>query len=238
MDLVRDLIRLGRNAREEAKIKVREPLSTVYLDGRKKETIKDLTDLIQEELNVKTVEFIEDLTKYMNFTVKPNFKEVGKVFGSKMKSFQTALEELSEKEIIALEQDEPITITLDGEEIEVNVAMVDIRVEAKSGFNVAMEGKNFIILNTERTEELVLEGLAREFVSKVQNLRKTKGLEITDRITLYYQGTPAFENALEMFKEYIQEETLATEIVTKEDITETFDINSESVKIDLEKCGK
>ena len=238
MDLVRDLIRLGRNAREEAKIKVREPLSTVYLDGRKKEIIKDLTDLIQEELNVKTVEFIEDLTKYMNFTVKPNFKEVGKVFGSKMKSFQTALEELSEKEIIALEQDEPITITLDGEEIEVNVAMVDIRVEAKSGFNVAMEGKNFIILNTERTEELVLEGLAREFVSKVQNLRKTKGLEITDRITLYYQGTPAFENALEMFKEYIQEETLATEIVKKEDITETFDINGESVKIDLEKCGK
>ena len=238
MDLVRDLIRLGRNAREEAKIKVREPLSTVYLDGRKKETIKDLTDLIQEELNVKTVEFIEDLTKYMNFTVKPNFKEVGKVFGSKMKSFQTALEELSEKEIIALEQDEPITITLDGEEIEVNVAMVDIRVEAKSGFNVAMEGKNFIILNTERTEELVLEGLAREFVSKVQNLRKTKGLEITDRITLYYQGTPAFENALEMFKEYIQEETLATEIVKKEDITEPFDINGESVKIDLEKCGK
>ena len=79
MDLVRDLIRLGRNAREEAKIKVREPLSTVYLDGRKKETIKDLTDLIQEELNVKSVEFIEDLTTYMNFTVKPNFKEVGKV---------------------------------------------------------------------------------------------------------------------------------------------------------------
>ena len=238
MDLVRDLIRLGRNAREEAKIKVREPLSTVYLDGRKKETIKDLTDLIQEELNVKSVEFIEDLTTYMNFTVKPNFKEVGKVFGSKMKSFQTALTELSEKEIIALEQDEPITITLDGEEIEVNAAMVDIRVEAKSGFNVAMEGKNFIILNTERTEELVLEGLAREFVSKVQNLRKTKGLEITDRITLYYQGTPAFEKALEMFKEYIQEETLATEIVKKEDITEPFDINGESVKIDLEKCGK
>ena len=238
MDLVRDLIRLGRNAREEAKIKVREPLSTVYLDGRKKETIKDLTDLIQEELNVKSVEFIEDLTTYMNFTVKPNFKEVGKVFGSKMKSFQTALTELSEKEIIALEQDEPITITLDGEEIEVNAAMVDIRVEAKSGFNVAMEGKNFIILNTERTEELVLEGLAREFVSKVQNLRKTKGLEITDRITLYYQGTPAFEKALEMFKEYIQEETLATKIVKKEDITETFDINGENVKIDLEKCGK
>ena len=101
-----------------------------------------------------------------------------------------------------------------------------------------MEGKNFIILNTERTEELVLEGLAREFVSKVQNLRKTKGLEITDRIILYYQGTPAFEKALEMFKEYIQEETLATEIVKKEDITETFDINGENVKIDLEKCGK
>ena len=235
MDLVRDLIRLGRNAREEAKIKVREPLSTVYLDGRKKEMIEDLTDLIEEELNVKHVEFIEDLTTYMNLIVKPNFKEVGKVFGPKMKLFQSALADLSESDIIALEQDEPIEITLEGEKIEVNSNMVDIRVEAKEGFNVAMEGKNFIILNTERTKELVLEGFAREFISKVQNLRKTKGLEITDRIILYYDGSTSFEEVLELFKEYMKEETLATEIVKKENLTETFDINGESVKIDLEK---
>ena len=98
-----------------------------------------------------------------------------------------------------------------------------------------MEGNLFVILNTERTEELVFEGMAREFVSKVQNMRKRKDLEITDRIILYYNGTERFEKVLEMFKEYIQDETLATEILEKENLEETFDINGEEVAIDLEK---
>ena len=235
MDLVREIIRLGRNGREEAKIKVREPLLEVYLDGKIKEKIEDLVPLIREELNVKEVKFITDLTEYMNFTVKPNFKEVGKIFGPKIKLFQEILGNLPESDIVALENGEEISITMDLEEVNVTPTMVDIRVDAKEGFNVSMEGNLFVILNTERTEELILEGMAREFVSKVQNMRKAKDLEITDRITLYYHGTENFKKALEMFKEYIQEETLATEILEKENVEETFDINGEEVAIDLEK---
>ena len=235
MDLVREVIRLGRNGREEAKIKVREPLSEVYLDGKLENKIHDLVPLILEELNVKEVKFITDLTLYMNFQVKPNFKEVGKIFGSKIKEFQEILKTLSEAEILDLENGKEITIVMDEEDVHVTPSMVDIRVEAKEGFNVSMEGNLFVILNTERTEELVLEGMAREFVSKVQNMRKRKDLEITDRIVLYYNGTERFKKAFLMFKDYIQDETLATEVLEKENLEETFDINGEEVAIDLEK---
>ena len=235
MDLVREIIRLGRNSREEAKIKVREPLSEVYLDGKLESKIKDLVPLILEELNVKKVTFIADLTLYMNFSVKPNFKEVGKIFGSKMKLFQESLATLKEEEILSLENGEEISIVMNDETVNVTPSMVDIRVLAKPGFNVAMEGNLFVILNTERTPELILEGMAREFVSKVQNMRKTKGLEITDRIILYYDGSEEFNKALEMFEEYIKDETLATTITKKNDLTEKFDINGEEVAIDLIK---
>ena len=235
MDLVREIIRLGRNSREEAKIKVREPLSEVYLDGKLESKIKDLVPLILEELNVKKVTFIADLTLYMNFSVKPNFKEVGKIFGSKMKLFQESLATLKEEEILSLENGEEIRIVMNDETVNVTPSMVDIRVLAKPGFNVAMEGNLFVILNTERTPELILEGMAREFVSKVQNMRKTKGLEITDRISLYYDSSEEFNKALEMFEDYIKDETLATTITKKNDLTEKFDINGEEVAIDLIK---
>jgi isoleucyl-tRNA synthetase len=99
MDLVRDLISLGRNAREEVKIKVRQPLSEAILDGKTKNIIKELTSLIKEELNVKEIVFTDDLSKYMTFEVKPNFKVCGKLFGSSIKEFQTKLMGLTDEEV-------------------------------------------------------------------------------------------------------------------------------------------
>ena len=235
MDLVRTIITLGRNAREEVKIKVREPLRTLYLDGKVKSTIDNLVSLIQEELNVKNVEFISNLSEYMNFTVKPNFKVVGKKFGSKMKEYQSLLQGLSIEQIEALENGDSIHVTFDGEDLEVTSEMVDIRVESREGFNVAMEGRNFVILDTNRDEELILEGLARELVSKVQNLRKAMDFNVVDRITLYYSGTEKFHKALELFKDYVMEETLAKEITPKDGLDNKFDLNGEETYIDIEK---
>ena len=235
MDLVRTIITLGRNAREEVKIKVREPLRTLYLDGKVKSIIDNLVSLIQEELNVKNVEFISNLSEYMNFTVKPNFKVVGKMFGSKMKEYQSLLQSLSIEQIEALENGDSIHVTFDGEDLEVTSEMVDIRVESREGFNVAMEGRNFVILDTNRDEELILEGLARELVSKVQNLRKAMDFNVMDRITLYYSGTEKFHKALELFKDYVMEETLAKEIIEKDGLDNKFDLNGEETYIDIEK---
>ncbi len=235
MDLVRDLISIGRYVREEAKIKVRQPLKEVLIDGKNKKIINDLVSLIKEELNVKEVSFIDNLSEYMNFLVKPNFKVVGKILGPKIKLFSEALLNLSNEEIELLQNNQEITLNLDGEELKVNKEMVDIRVDAKDGFNVGMENNNFVILNTELSEELILEGLAREFVSKVQNLRKLKDLNVVDRIIIYYNGPDKFIKSLEMFNDYIKKETLAVDLIKKEDLTDSYDLNGEEVYIDILK---
>ena len=124
---------------------------------------------------------------------------------------------------------------MDGETVSVNPEMVDIRVTAKEGFNVAMEGNLFVILNTERTEALIHEGIAREFVSKVQQLRKAKDLCVTDRIKIFYYGTSTFDVILHEFESYIKEETLAVCFETNPEKGEKYDLNGEEVLIDLEK---
>ena len=235
MDLVRTLITLGRNVREAVKIKVREPLSKAYIDGKSKSVISDLVPLIKEELNVKEIEFIDDLSTYMDFTVKPNFKTVGKVLGPKIKAYQELLLTLSIEDINHLQNNETITKELDGEELVIDSSMVDIRVSNKEGYDVAMENNHFIILNTERTEELILEGIAREFVSKIQNLRKTSGFNVVDRITIDYEGSDKFKKSLSLFENYIKEETLALSIKEKNNLPNTLDINGEEVKVSIKK---
>ena len=235
MDLVRSLISIGRFVREETKIKVRQPLSEALLDGKNKDLISDLVPLIQEELNIKEVVFVDDLNEYMNLSVKPNFKVVGKVFGPLIKEFQTKLETLPTEDIATLQKGGVVTMEIGGEEKEITLDMVDIRISSKEGFNVGMENNNFIILDTTLTDELVLEGIAREMVSKVQQLRKNKDFNVADRITLYYNGDEDIDKCVESFKEYIQNETLATSIVKKDNLTELCDLNGHECYIDVER---
>ena len=237
MDLVRNLISLGRNVREENKVKVRQPISEVVLDGKNKEILKDLVDLIKEELNVKEVVFEDDLSKYMNYFVKPNFKEVGKVFGPNIKEFGTKLEGLSTEDILKLENGESINMEIAGTSYDVNKDMVDIRISSKEGFNVGSENNNFVILNTTLTEDLILEGLARECVSKVQQLRKNNDFNIVDRINLYYFGDEDFDKCISKFDKYIKDETLSLSITKDESLTESFDLNGHDVKLKVEKVG-
>lgn len=238
MDLVRELISLGRNAREEAKIKVRQPLSEVILDGKNEELIKDLVQLIKEELNVKTVTFASDLSIYMNFEVKPNFKICGKMFGPHIKEFQQKLTTLSDEDIATLNENDSIKMEIDHEEVEVVPEMVEIRISSKEGFNASHEGNQFIVLNTALTDELLHEGVVRELISKVQNLRKTKDFEITDRIHIFYQANDEFEEAIHDFKELIQEETLAVSMESKENSGEVYSLNGIYVQFDIEKVYK
>ena len=233
MDIVRSLIRMGRNVREEQKIKVRQPLKEILLDGTKEEILRDLVPLIKEELNIKEVVFVNDLGKYMNYTVKPNFKVVGKLFGTKIKEFQTKLESLNEEDLEKLNQGITIEMTLGEEKYTIDKEQVEIRTTAKDGFTVGMENNNFIILNTHITEELRLEGLAREFVSKVQNLRKREDFQVSDRINIYTNGEE-IDKMLEYFAEYIKKETLAVSIEKKENIEE-FSLNGHRISIAVQK---
>ena len=235
MDLVRDLISTGRYVREEAKIKVRQPLQEALLDIKDKDVIGDLTDLIKEELNVKEVIYVSDLTKYMDLAVKPNFKEVGKVFGKNIKDFQEKLTNLTTDDINTLNSGNNITMTIDNTEYEVNKDMVDIRISSKEGFNVGTINNKFIILNTELSKELLDEGLARETISKIQQLRKSYNFDIMDRIKVYYHATDEYTNSINKHLEFIKKETLATEFISDNSLELNTNINDYQVGFKLER---
>ena len=235
MDLVRELISIGRNIREEQKLRVRQPLSEILIDGKNSMVIGELTELIKEELNVKKVTYVKDTSEYMNFTVKPNFRNVGKVFGSNLKEFQDKLLELSLSDIKKLQNNESIKMTVAGTEYDIYSDMVDIRINAKDGFDVGMENNNFVILNARLTDDLINEGIAREIVSKVQTMRKNNNYELTDRISVTYNASDKVKTAIEEFSDYIKKETLATKLEFSENANEEFFIDNERVLIAVSK---
>lgn len=231
MDLVRELISLGRNAREEAEIKVRQPLNEIILDGKVKDTIFDLVELIKEELNVKNVEFTDDVSKYMYYDIKPNYRVCGPIFGKNINDFANKLKNLTTEQVKELEKGS--TISLD--DIEVKYDMLDVRIVSKEGFNTSYEDKNFIILNTTLTKELLNEGVVREFISKVQQIRKTNNYEMMDHITIYYSNNDEFNESIKDYIEFIKSETLALDLEIKDNIDTKYDINGLEIGIELEK---
>ena len=238
MDLVRDLISIGRNVREESKIKVRQPISEILLDKKKEQVIGELTSLIKEELNVKEVIYTDDLSTYMNFTVKPNFKEVGKIFGKNIKEFSDKLLELSNEDINKLENQESIKMSIDNTTYDITKDMVDIRISSKEGFKAMVDGNNFVILNTTITKELENEGLARETISKVQQLRKANDFDITDRINMYIDATEEYKENIKDYLDMIKEETLTINVYDKDNIEDKVKINEYEVGFILEKTNK
>lgn len=237
MDLVRDLISIGRNVREESKIKVRQPISEILLDKKKEKVIGELTSLIKEELNVKEVIYTDDLSTYMNFMVKPNFKEVGKIFGKNIKEFSDKLLELSNEDINKLENNESIKMSIDNTTYDITKDMVDIRISSKDGFKAMVVGNNFVILNTVITKELENEGLARDTISKVQQLRKTMNFDITDRINMYIDATSEYKENIKDYLDMIKDETLTINVYDKDGIEDKVNINDYEVGFVLEKVS-
>jgi len=235
MDTVRDLISMGRKIREEVKIKVREPLSEVILDSKLKPIIGDLTELIKEELNVKNINFTSDLDEYINYEIKPNFKVCGKIFGSNIKALSEYLKNMQGEEIKNLENGNILTIELNGTNHDLDKEMLDIRVNSKEGYNTSVNNNLFIILNTTKTEELINEGIARELVSKVQQLRKAKDFNITDRIYIYYYSETKLDNVLENFASFIKNETLCDMIIEEKVTDEITNLNGIDVYLDVKR---
>ena len=236
MDLVRELISLGRNAREEAKIKVRQPISEIILDGKNKAVINDLVDLIKEELNVKNVIFTQDLNEYISYDIKPNFKVCGPILGKNIKEFQDKLKDFTQDNISTLENGNTITLNISGNDIDITYDMLDIRINSKEGFNASNEGNNFIILNTTLTDELIDEGIVREFVSKVQQIRKTNDYEMMDHINIYYSHNDEFNKSIKNYIDFIKKETLAIDLIeSDENYENTYDLNGIELGIRLEK---
>jgi len=229
MDLVRTLVGLGREARENAKIKVRQPISEVLIDVKYKSLIGDMVELIEEELNVKEVKFIDDASEYMTYVVKPNFKVAGPIFGPKIKEFANMLYDFDPKTI------DGTKIKIGDDEFTLSSDLVEIKVNSKEGFDVSAEDNKYIILNTVLTKDLIDEGYAREIVSKVQQERKNQNLDIVERINLYFSADDEIKEAIKNYKEYIMNETLSLDIKEKDNINDKYDINGHEVYLEIER---
>ena len=217
MDMVKNLVKLGRASREEAKIKVRQPISKVVIDAKHKDIIGNLTDLIKEELNVKDIEFSTDIIGFMNYDIKPNFATLGKKLGAKLKPLGQTLSTSDSKTIVdTVNKDGQITFNLNGEDTVLTKEDFLINVKAKEGYDVGAEADLFIVLDTNLTKELIQEGYAREFISKIQQTRKNNGYEMMDKIQISYTSDDEVKEAIEVFDEFIKDETLATKIAFEE----------------------
>ena len=233
MDLVRDLVSLGRSAREDAKIKVRQPLTKVIIDGEYKGVLGDLTELLKEELNVKAVDFEDDLQSFLNFTVKPNFKVAGPILGSKVKLLGKAMATVDAAALVAATSaGKAYPVEVEGETIDVTPEMVDVRIAAKDGFDVQTDGEHFVILDMALTDALIAEGIARECISKVQQMRKNHDFEVTDHIAITYEADDEAAQAIEANADFIKRETLA-ETLQAGTAEEEQDLNGHTVKISV-----
>ncbi|MDO4800439.1 MAG: DUF5915 domain-containing protein, partial [Bacillota bacterium] len=221
MDLVKELVRLGRSARESVKIKVRQPLNEAIVDGKHRDLIYDLVSLIEDELNVKTVTFEQDLPKYMDFVLKPNFKVLGPLLGSRIGAFGKALSAMDQgATAMALERGETVRVEFGEDFFDATIEHIMLNITAKSGFTVRLENNNFTILDTTLTPELIAEGYARELVSKVQQMRKAQDLDVSDHIVLQFVADDEFARAIESHKDFVAREVLATEVIRCEAIAD------------------
>ena len=232
MDTVIDLITIARNLREEAKIKVRQPIQEVIIEGKYKDKIEGFTSLIEEEINVKNVVFASNMDEYITVKYKPNFKEVGKLFGSNLGKFTEFLNNISKEDSEKLENG-TLKIELD-KETEILPSYVLRNIEAKEGYKAVMLNYKTVVLNTNLTNDLINEGLAREIVSKIQNLRKTLDFDISDRINIVYNSDPKVEEAIKQYEQYIKDETLSLTI-TKGEAKELVKINDYDMYISITK---
>ncbi|NTV98322.1 MAG: class I tRNA ligase family protein, partial [Chlorobiaceae bacterium] len=206
---------LVRTMREKASIKVRQPLKRILLaagDAALREEYSLVADIILEEVNVQKIEYIEEEGSVISKKVKPNFKALGPRFGKDMKSLAESIRCMSHKQIALFEKEGRISLELDGRVFEILREDVDIMHEDIEGWLVASDEAYGIMvaLDTEMNEELELQGLSRELVSRIQTLRKESGLEITDRISLSIEGTDKVVDAVKRNDAYIKAETLAT----------------------------
>ena len=222
--------------RRKVNIKVRQPLQCIMIpavDDTQKRHIEAVKNLIMNEVNVKELKFVEG-TGILVKKVKCNFRTMGKKFGKLMKGIAAAMGALSQEEIAALEKQGSMTLSVDGNEVTVEAADVDIISEDIPGWLVANEGNLTVALEMELTDELRNEGMARELINRIQNLRKETGLEITDRIIATVAPNEFTDKAISAYSDYIKSQVLADDIVVAaNDGTETeFDDFKLNIKVE------
>jgi len=219
--------------RKKEMIKVRQPLQRIMipvLDDIDRNDIFAVRDLIMSEVNVKEIELLDDASEIIVKNIKPNFKVLGPKFGKDMKLVASELQKLNGEAIKLFERDGKVIVHVNGKEEEVLLDEVEISTQDIAGWLVANQGNLTVALDVNITEELKNEGIARELVNRIQNLRKESGLEVTDKIRLLIKREENLENAVKSNKEYIKSETLTKELIFQEDLENGNNIEFDGIK--------
>ncbi len=223
--------------RRKVNIKVRQPLQEIMIpaaDEKQKQHIEAVKELIKNEVNVKELNFIEGEGVLVK-KVKCNFRTMGKKYGKMMKAVAAQMEQLTQEQIAELEKTEQIKLSIEGEEITVEVADVEIISEDIPGWLVSNEGNITVALEVKLTDELLNEGMARELINRIQNIRKESGLEITDRINVLITPSERVEKALAGYDEYIKVQVLADALMLKENDGQEVELDDVKANIKVEK---
>jgi isoleucyl-tRNA synthetase len=234
MDLAYTLVKLGRSARNAANIKNRQPLSELLIST--KSLPEYYGDIVKEELNIKMVELGADLSKYVNFEIKPNLPVIGKMYGKLIPQIKKAISEKNQMELAQkIQNGGSETIVVNDAEIVLTNENLLVTMQGLEGYAFAGEGELGVVLDTTVTPELQEEGHVREVISKIQNMRKDKGFEVADKINLYVAGNDMLLNVIKKFEETIKKETLTAEaIYNKEVAYSEVIINGESLNMTVE----
>lgn len=237
MQLAQKITSMVLALRRKVNIKVRQPLQRIMIpamDNIQKKHIEAVKELIKNEVNVKELNFVEGSGVLVK-KVKCNFRTMGKKYGKLMKGVAAFMNTLSQDQIAELEGNGVLTINIEGKEVKVESADVEIISEDIPGWLVANEGNLTVALEVELTDELRMEGFARELINRIQNLRKENGLEITDRITITISPNNILESSLKQFGDYVMSQVLADSIVFEENNGSEVDFEEFVVRIIIKK---
>jgi len=241
MDIAQKITSLTRFLREKANLRVRQPLRRILvpvLNSDFRRMLQKVEDIIIEEINVKKIEYLEDETNsIIQKSAKPNFKVIGKKFGKQTQFVANAIKNLNNEQINLIEKKGYLDLIIENNIFNIALEDIEIASEDIEGWLVAREYGITVALDTSLDQDLINEGIAREFINRIQNLRKELDFEVTDKIKVYYSGNENITKAIENKSEYIKNEILATELILSDNKTEMteIDINDINIKAKIEK---
>ena len=233
------IVSLARSLREKAKIKTRQPLRRILLpvdSPTMRRQLQTVEDIIIEEINVKAIEYVSDDTNIVRRSAKPNFKIIGKKYGAETKTVAAAIKSLTSEQVRRLEQSSVLAVSIGDLTVQIDYEDVEIVSEDIEGWLVAIERGVTVALDTELDETLIREGLAREFVSKIQKIRKDSGFDVTDRIALVVETDDVTFESLMTMRSYIVSETLAETLDRGEGLEgNRLDVNGSTVSVRVKR---
>jgi len=242
MQLAQQVCSLVLSLRKKENLKVRQPLQKVLipvLNAGMQTQLQRVEDLIKAEVNIKEIAYLTETEGFIKKKVKPNFARLGKKLGAHMKAVNQALANFTERQIAGFEAYGQTQVETGSETIVILLDEVEILAEDIPGWSVASSAGVTVALDITLTEPLVQEGIAREFVNRLQNIRKETGLQVTDRITVIFQGPEDYKTALEIFKPYICAEILADSLQYVPQMTDgtAIEVNEATMQVQVQKTG-